>query len=92
MGQSDGKWHQLWSLIDGVSKHQSLIASTLVREHTFTGVYTLGDVGGLGTNRQQDRTGVRIIAHITRYKTDVTNGLAGHSSVIHYGGSGDLTS
>ena len=74
VGITDGRGHQLWSLVAREPEHHALVPGALLLVQPFAFAHTLGDIRGLFAQRDLNRTGGRVKAHLG----------AGVSDVVHH--------
>jgi len=87
-----GKRHKLGCLISSIPKHVTLVTSTnLLRLLGQMTVDTLGDVGTLLLNVDQDLAVVSIKTDISRCESDFPAGITDNLLVVHGSLGGDLT-
>ncbi|KAL4576624.1 hypothetical protein LXL04_012721 [Taraxacum kok-saghyz] len=87
-----GKWHELWGFVSGVPEHVTLVTCPdffwLLGEVT---VDTLGNVGGLLLDVDQDFAVVGIEADVGGCESDFSAGVADDLFVVYGCFGGDLT-
>jgi hypothetical protein len=83
VGENDGKGHQFFGFGCGVSEHETLITGTMVFEGTM--VKTLGDIGGLLLNRDENVAGLVVKTLVGMVVSDVLDGVSDDLLVVDLG-------
>ena len=91
MGVINGSRHQFRRFITGVTKHQTLIASTLIEIDTTAFIDTLSDIGRLLVIADQHGTTTMVNTVIVIVVTDTLDGIACYGNVIDIGCRGNFT-
>ncbi|KAK5633868.1 hypothetical protein RRF57_009581 [Xylaria bambusicola] len=81
---------ELGGLVGGISEHETLVTSTELLESLLV-VETLGNVGGLLLNADQNTAGLVVEALVGRVVADVFDGITDNLLVVDRGLGGDLT-
>lgn len=89
VGQNDRQGHELLSFVGGVAEHDTLVTSTMVLEGAV--IKTLGNVGGLLLDSDEDVAGLVIEALLGVIVTNLLNGFADDLLEVDDGLGGDLT-
>jgi hypothetical protein len=90
VGQLKSQWEQFWGLIGSISEHYTLVTSTELLEGLLV-VETLGDIGGLLLNGNQNVASLVVEALGRVVVSDVLNGTTDNFLVVEAGLGGDLT-
>ena len=88
VGEHDGEWHILWRLIGGIAKHDPLVSRAVILEGAM--VETLGNVGGLLFNGDEDVAGLVVKALLRVVVANVLDGIADDFLVVELGLGRDL--
>mmetsp|Transcript_7543 Transcript_7543/g.8632 ORF Transcript_7543/g.8632 Transcript_7543/m.8632 type:complete len:239 (+) Transcript_7543:526-1242(+) len=88
-GKHVGEWHQLISLISGITKHDTLITGTNV--FNLDGIYRLGDIGGLLLNGNNYITGLVIESLGWIVVSNVLDGITDDGFIVNLSGGGDFS-
>ena len=91
MGKSYRHRHQFRRFVTGVTKHQALVAGTLLGEHALAFCDPLGDIRRLAINRGQNGTGLIVETHRRVIIADLLDGLADDIRHIDIRTGGDFT-
>lgn len=88
--QLKGQWEQLWGLIGGISKHDTLITSSQLLEGLLV-VKTLSDIWGLLLNGDQNVTSLVIESLCRIIVSNILDSSSNDLLVIQMGLGGDFT-
>ena len=94
MGKHDRRRHEFRRLVTGVTKHQSLVARTLLGVALAFGrggVHALSDVRRLRGDDVLDENAVRVKDVVIVHVADLANGIAHDLDVVELGLGGDFT-
>lgn len=89
VGKHDGEGHQLLGLVCRVSEHDTLVTGTVILERAV--VETLGDIGRLLLDRDENVAGLVVEALGRVVVANLLNGLADNLLVVDLGLGGDFT-
>lgn len=89
VGEHDRQRHVLLGLVGGISEHDTLVTSTVVLEVTV--VETLGDIGGLLLDGDEDVASLVVEALLGVVVSNLLDGLTDDLLVVELGLGGDLT-
>lgn len=90
VGEEEGEGEELRGLVGGVAEHDTLVTSTELLEGLLV-VETLGDIGRLLLNGDEEVEGLVVEALGGVIVSDVLDGLADDLLVVELGLGGDLT-
>lgn len=90
VGEEEGEREELRGLVGGVAEHDTLVTSTELLEGLLV-VETLGDIGRLLLNGDEEVEGLVVEALGGVIVSDVLDGLADDLLVVELGLGGDLT-
>ncbi len=90
MGVGYRHWHQHLGFGTGITKHQALIAGSLIEIESSALVNPLSDIWRLFVDGGQHRTRLPIEPHIRGVIANLTDGLADNRGHVHPGLGGDL--
>lgn len=88
--QLKGQWEELRGLISGITEHDTLVTSTELLKSLLV-VKTLGDIGGLLLNGNENVAGLVVEALCGVIVTDVLDGTTDDLLVVKLGLGGNLT-
>ena len=89
VGEHEGQGHQLGGLIGGVSEHDTLVTGSVVLKGTV--VETLGDIGGLLLDGNEDVAGLVVETLLGRVVTDLLDSVTDDLLVVDLSLGGDFT-
>ena len=89
VGELDGEGEVLGGLVGGISEHDTLVTGTELLESLIV-VKTLGNVGALLLNGNEDVAGLVVEALVGRVVANVLDGIADNLLVVKVGLGGDL--
>ncbi len=89
VGENDGERHILLRLVGGIAEHDSLVTGTVGLEVTM--VETLGNVGRLLLDGDEDVAGLVVEALFRRVVADLLDGVTDDLLEVEVGLGGDLT-
>lgn len=90
VGKQNGQWQELRGLVGGIAKHDTLVTGTELLESLLI-VKTLGNIGGLLLNSDQDIAGLVVEALRRVIVTDILDGGTDDLLVVELGLGSDFT-
>lgn len=90
VGEEEGEGEQLGGLIGGIAEHDTLVTGTKLLEGLIV-VETLGDIGGLLLNGDEEVKGLVVETLLGVIVTDVLDGVTDNLLVVELGLGGDFT-
>jgi hypothetical protein len=90
VGEEEGEGEELGGLVGGIAEHDALVTGTKLLESLLI-VQTLGNVGRLLLNGNENIARLVVEALLGRVVTNVLDGVADDLLVVEVGLCGDLT-
>jgi len=90
VGEHEGEGHELGGLVGGIAEHDTLISGSGVLDLALN-VDSLGDIGGLLLDGDEDVAGVVVESLLGVVVSDVVDGITDDPLVVELGLGGDLS-